>query len=259
MIYRCYLVVDGEINPHPAYYEPNEVVPTDQHKPHVALLRVCKEVGIEAKKILYGQNTWRLVQDSMDIPTRSFWKGFLEQPGPPRIGHVITSFDIRELEVYKVIYPCSKSRWTASCPRAEAYRQQGKAITYLEPQTQFHHLSRIWFWKIDLIEALLQKGVVLGRLTLDFAKCHYFGVVDKRCTKWVIKRCMRWIICSQDCLEATADTRSHRSGRQVKTSAPRKVGIVFHGPGLEVEPICTGLLDEDECNMFRAKGFDGQL
>ncbi|KAL9591938.1 MAG: hypothetical protein Q9179_007221 [Wetmoreana sp. 5 TL-2023] len=248
MIYRYCLVIRGEINPYPGYHEPDEVVPTDQDKPHVALLRVSKAVGIEAKKILYGQNTWRLVQDSIDIPTRPFWKALLEQPSPPRMGHIITSFDVRELDVHEITFAFSKSLWAEFGWREDAI-----------PRKHFHYLSRIWFWKIDLIQALLQKGVILESLTLDFAHCHYLGVVDKRCTKWVVERCTKWIVGSQDCLEDNAATRSHRSGRQVETSAAKKAGHVFQGQGLMVDPTCTGLLDEDECNMLRASGFHGQL
>lgn len=73
MIYEECLVVIDEINPHPLYHEIPRVMHPDasrsmlakaMQKPVVAILRVNKQIGTEATKVLYGKNVVRLTTDS---------------------------------------------------------------------------------------------------------------------------------------------------------------------------------------------------
>lgn len=95
-------MVEGPINPLPAYYESKDPFAEADRKPDVALLKVNKFVNHEATKILYSKNVWRLTwpggdphnyQRMIDGKQSQIW-GIRSQ----HIRHVITSFDVRDVE-----------------------------------------------------------------------------------------------------------------------------------------------------------------
>ncbi|KAL8643853.1 MAG: hypothetical protein Q9226_008079 [Calogaya cf. arnoldii] len=104
-IYELCLVVDGTINPYPAQYQDNLIVPKGQSKPSVALLRVSKLVKAEAQPILYGRNTWlhnqtctNYGQPHGNFKRQPFWDNFKRSRlTRPQIGHVIIAFSFQEL------------------------------------------------------------------------------------------------------------------------------------------------------------------
>lgn len=62
-ILRYCLVMEGDINPHPADYEKSSDQAVDhkiKDKPAAALLMVNKTLNEEANVILYSENTWRM-------------------------------------------------------------------------------------------------------------------------------------------------------------------------------------------------------
>ena len=101
-IFEICLVVEGPINPHPAYYESKDPFAEADRKPDVALLKVNKFLIHEATKILYSKNVWRLTwpggdpqnfQRIVECRQGQIW-GIHSQ----HIRHVITSFDVRDVE-----------------------------------------------------------------------------------------------------------------------------------------------------------------
>ncbi|KAI4130704.1 MAG: hypothetical protein LQ338_001605 [Usnochroma carphineum] len=107
-IYRMALIVNGVINPYPAYFQPLSKVEGGQDLPQVALLQTCRQIRAEALPTLYGQNTWRLnVQSSeLDIDLseplgagelKEKWIGRFWKTRAADIRHVVTGYDMRDV------------------------------------------------------------------------------------------------------------------------------------------------------------------
>lgn len=73
MIYQYCVVVNGAIDPYQNIKQ-HKIVALCPQKPDLALLKVNKQVGKEAKTVLFGGNTWRLFYESDAIATLKPWK-----------------------------------------------------------------------------------------------------------------------------------------------------------------------------------------
>ncbi len=73
MIYRYCVVANGAIDPY-QNIEQHKIVVLCPQKPDLALLKVNKQVGKEAKTVLFGGNTWRLFYESDSIAACKPWK-----------------------------------------------------------------------------------------------------------------------------------------------------------------------------------------
>lgn len=96
------LVVDGPINPDPAYYEIKDPFAKTHRRPDVALLKVNKTINAEATQIFYGKNIFNLnlqLRLSVNDTNRGF--AHFEASALGRFSNIIrhlrTSFDFRVL------------------------------------------------------------------------------------------------------------------------------------------------------------------
>lgn len=153
------LVVEGPINPYPAYYESKDPFAETSRQPDVALLKVNKAVNQEATEILYSKNTWRLnlhdVEDASDTPMMySLTNGTIWAVNQKHIRHLFTSFDMRDF-----------TSDTALAFAQYAHRKRLDGITQQERREGIHsnmieELLSICTWKYKLILNLPAVSVI---------------------------------------------------------------------------------------------------
>ncbi|KAL8730565.1 MAG: hypothetical protein Q9166_004019 [cf. Caloplaca sp. 2 TL-2023] len=235
-IYRFALVVDGEINRYPAHYQAKSIVPEGQSKPAVALLRVCKQVGSEAQSILYGENTWRLNQDTISLSLPPLWRRFAYSPDIGHIGHIVTSFDYRDLNTNELgpqFVSWSQNR-TLQTPLNNRVATASEIAHYYRLQ----QLQRIWLCKIDIIQRLILRNDILMGLTVDLSYCY----CDGGC-------CRQSMFISGVLAVLRRHLRGQESERMKKLFAERLV---------ELKIRVTGLLDKKESGSVHKKGLIGE-
>ncbi|KAL8678850.1 MAG: hypothetical protein Q9186_004833 [Xanthomendoza sp. 1 TL-2023] len=175
LIYRECLVVEGIINPYPQCYQDKCVVPKGQFRPSVALLRVSKRIKCEAQAILCGENTWHLNSDtsytgqnSVHRVDKPLWDCFTAPDFANKIGHIIISFDFRDLDHNSLGPIYSSSAWAQAL--LQPRRRSLATPTEAAHSFRYQYLYQIWRWKIRVL-ALLVLGNTEG-LTLDFSNCY---------------------------------------------------------------------------------------
>ncbi len=120
LIYEHCLLHDGEINPHPIYFERTELeskgcVPAkrmnfgdismfritnvrySKQLPSVALLGVNHAIQHEAATILYGKNVWRISDTQLFAGFRMFDMFDMFDSYSSYFRHIVTSFDMRDV------------------------------------------------------------------------------------------------------------------------------------------------------------------
>ena len=89
------LLVDGTINPYPAFYEARDQFAKCNRKPDIALLKVNKVLNFEATDIFYSKNTWQLSSPRpLDFPP--FEKDLMWNIHRGRIFHMRILMDMRD-------------------------------------------------------------------------------------------------------------------------------------------------------------------
>ena len=89
------LLVDGTINPYPAFYEDKDRFANCNRKPDLGLLKVNKVLNFEATDIFYGMNTWQLSSPRpLDFPP--FKKDLMWNLHRDRISHLRLLMDMRD-------------------------------------------------------------------------------------------------------------------------------------------------------------------
>ena len=155
MIYDYCLVVDGELNPYPTYYEKQELVRPFPRKPDVALLQVCSLIKSEAEVVLYGKNVWRLSYMGID--------GLMWDVSKKLIRQLTVHFDRRD-------YNCTE-RLRDTCADWECLDHDGGDWDVLKrvchDSTCYRLIGDVWWSKIFTFS-----GMMLDNLTLDFTNCY---------------------------------------------------------------------------------------
>lgn len=177
-IYEMCLVVDGTINPYPAPYHDNVIVPNGQSKPLVALLRVSKVLNAEARPILYGRNTWLHNQNCVAI--RQNHAAFARQPfwdhlnssrlAHTPIGHVIMRFSFRDLnqEELRPLY----TTWARTQHLLQPGSNPQATAMKVAHSEQCRVLYNIWYRKT---KRFVSRSHAPKKLTLDFTECYCHG------------------------------------------------------------------------------------
>ncbi|KAL8806451.1 MAG: hypothetical protein Q9182_001366 [Xanthomendoza sp. 2 TL-2023] len=241
-IYRECLLVEGIINPYPLYYQDQRIVPGGQVRPSVALLRVSKQVECEAQAILYGENTYHLnleasftERDRFRPIIRPLWKRFMVPGFDYRIGHVIISFDFRDLDQICLGSLYSSRVWAELLSRPGTAGNHSVATRSENAHTHRSSLlNQIWLWKINVLTFLVMSKQPIKRLTLDFSNCYCPG------------GCCRPAGRVLDTLKSTSHVR--RAFRRAYLER-------LHG----TKPIITGLLFKPEKDHCLEAGFDPAL
>ncbi|KAL9576659.1 MAG: hypothetical protein Q9212_006920 [Teloschistes hypoglaucus] len=217
----------------------NLVVSGDQ-MPNLALLRVCKSVATDAKKIFFGKNTWLLNQETVDLPMKPFWKQLLEQPNQPPLGHLYVFFDDFELdprEALKLRAPPPKPAYNLRPTRSTAPSAEEPPVT---PGERKLFVGEVFSWKIGVIRALLDKKLIAKGLSMNFQFCEWFDIIVEN---------PRWF----------QDDMKTRSGRRIRTHASTKARNNFPGPNVKFEPQYNGLSRDRNIQLFKDHGFRGQF
>ncbi|KAL8800039.1 MAG: hypothetical protein Q9200_007367 [Gallowayella weberi] len=235
LIYEKCLVVEGIINPYPVCYQEQHVVLRGQIRPSVALLRVSKQVACEARAILYGKNTWQLNQgasfyhpDRLVTTPKPFWGRFMEYGFHYKVGHVMVSFDFRDIDQNSLVSIYSSRYW------AEVLSQPGSHSEAVRSQNAHDNrcvlLSAIWLHKIEVLTFLVTSKRPIERLTLDLSNCYCPGGCCRLAT-WVLRM-----------LKSTTYVRDAFRSAYIKRLQRTK-------------PTITGLLNESEKKYFLDEGF----
>ena len=96
------LLVDGTINPYPAFYEDKDHFANCNRKPDIALLKVNKVLNREATNLFYSMNTWQLSSPRpLDFPP--FRKGLMWNLHWGRIFHLRILMDMRDVPADTVL------------------------------------------------------------------------------------------------------------------------------------------------------------
>ena len=89
------LLVDGTINPYPAFYEDKDHFANCNRKPDIALLKANRVLNFEATDIFYSKNTWQLSSPRpLDFPP--FKKDLMWNLHRDRIFHLRILMDMRD-------------------------------------------------------------------------------------------------------------------------------------------------------------------
>ncbi|KAL8659864.1 MAG: hypothetical protein Q9202_006909 [Teloschistes flavicans] len=248
MIYRYCLVVKGAISPYPAYYQSRAAATLDIEGLNLALLRVCKSVAVDAKKILFGENVWHLTQEKLDLPMQSLWKQVLEQPHQPPLGGLFVFFDSHDLDHREALdFMAPPGKAVYDLRPACCIAPPPAAAPALTREEWTHFVSKIWSWKINIIRALLDRNLIAKKLVMNFTFAEGASHFD-RWTDLIVNN-DRWL----------KDYVATRSGRRIKKHASTKAENMFPGSNVKVEATYVGLSDEDEVRLFKSHGFRGQF
>lgn len=116
-ILKLCLVVEGPINPYPAYYEDSNPFEKTNRKPDVALLTVNKSINAEASILFYGGNIWKFNWRPEEYPKLLdyFWQSGLPNDFimlrqdqiwtiyRTQIRHITLDLDVRDLDATIVL------------------------------------------------------------------------------------------------------------------------------------------------------------
>lgn len=95
-ILKLCLLVDGTINPYPAFYEDKDHFANCNRKPDIALLKVNKVLNFEATDIFYEENTWQLSLprplEHLPFKKDSIWKFHSDRI--TRLRTIMTMYDL---------------------------------------------------------------------------------------------------------------------------------------------------------------------
>ena len=160
-------MVEGILDPCPPYYEANNPK-NAKHKPCTAPLRVNRNIGDEAARVLYGKNAWRISYKEDD----NFWPEITYHPETTwrsrdiiaYVRHVVLSFDSRDVD-HESIAAISRARFS-QLPEPESDTFEGENDAEYIHQHREVQLEIAWIWKREILNSMRIKSIVL-----DFSNC----------------------------------------------------------------------------------------
>lgn len=179
------LVVEGPINPYPAYYADNNPFANATFKPDISLLAVSKTISAEAAEVFYGKNVWVIewvLRDEeseadeepefcgMYGPMDEFWYIHRKQ-----IYHVSLFLDVEDLSpeslnvARRLAYEKFPKESSAKARREAAHNYRGLL------------LKNICQWKIGMCQQIGAKSVAID---IENLFCN-----DACCRRKAIWRC----------------------------------------------------------------------
>jgi len=151
------LMVNGPINPYPAHFEKANVFHTTDRKPDIFLLNVNKVINIEATRIVYSKNTFRLTWKAGGDPTDT---STMLRAMPDTIWitqrahlkHIITDFDMRDVEPEYLLQSAKAWHDTEQSGTHTPIITRDELLEAMHKE-RFCRLLKICHWKLFFIRA----------------------------------------------------------------------------------------------------------